>query len=261
MAVLIVCGSKSDVEVMRLAANALKEKGISSTVHICSAHRTPELLDRVMEDMKDEEKDPYEAIIAGAGLAAALPGVIASKTTLPVIGVPLNGAFEGLDSLLSIIQMPPGIPVLATGVGNAKEAAEAAAKIIRNKPRKANIVANGHAQPAGKASATLKQFGIPCGNSNRIQKDAINIVFIDINGKAPAAGDALTIFCPVAEKETATDALKLLKLTKNGVWVGLNMGENAAVAAAEIMAMNNELKEHRWNMKIKVEDADKEAGR
>ena len=78
----------------------------------------------------DEEKDPYTAIIAGAGLAAALPGVIASKTMLPIIGVPIANAFEGLDALLSIIQMPPGIPVATVALDGARNAGILAAQII-----------------------------------------------------------------------------------------------------------------------------------
>lgn len=288
MSILIICGSKSDVEVMGKAADLLKEKGVSCKLRICSAHRTPELLDKILEEMEDSEKDRCQAIIAGAGLAAALPGVIASKTTLPVIGVPLSGAFEGLDALLSIMQMPPGIPVLTTGVNNAKEAAVMAAKIIENKARKVNLVGAAGKAPE-KAAAALKELGIDCSSSGKTEKDAINIAFTDIDNfdypsnlsklskrtlnkndqkdsyskfsiskNAVVANDALTIYCPTAEKETAADSLKLLQLTKKGVWVGLNRGENAAVAAAEILQKNNELKEYRWNMKIKVEEADRE---
>src|SRR3989338_619098 len=141
MAVLIIAASKSDVDVMKKVAATIEKSGIKCVIRVCSAHRTPELLDRIMGDVEhaEIEKERYDAIIAGAGLAAALPGVVAAKTTLPVIGVPLTGAFEGLDALLSIIQMPPGIPVLTTVVNNSEEAAAAAVKIIGSKARKANI--------------------------------------------------------------------------------------------------------------------------
>lgn len=257
MTILIIAASKSDVEVMKKAAAMLEKNKVKHEMRVCSAHRTPDMLDKIIEE------GSYDLIIAAAGLAAALPGVVAAKTTVPVIGVPLMGAFEGLDALLSIMQMPPGIPVLTTGVNNAEEAAAAAMKIISNKARKVNIttVKNKSQKAVDKAADTLKQFGIPYSCSDKIEKDTINICFVDINeGKIPAA-DALTIYCPTAEKETAADAIKLLQLTGKGVWVGLNRGENAAVAAAEIMGLNDKLKEYRWDMRRKVEDADKEASK
>lgn len=255
MTVLIIAASKSDVEVMKKAAAMLEKNKVKHEMRVCSAHRTPELLDKILEEKT------YDVIIAGAGLAAALPGVVAAKTTVPVIGVPLTGAFEGLDALLSIIQMPSGIPVLTTGVNNPEEAAAAAMKIMGNKAKKVNVAAakNKSQKAVDKAVEMLKQFGIPYGCSDEIEKDAINICFVDIKeGKIPAA-DTLTIYCPIAEKETAADAIKLLQLTRKGVWVGLNRGENAAIAAAEIMGLNDKLKEYRWDMRRKVEDADREA--
>lgn len=262
MAVLIIAASKSDVEAMRRASAVLEKSGIKYVLRVCSAHRTPEMLDSILEDAEHVETDAerYDAVIAGAGLAAALPGVVAAKTTLPVIGVPLTGAFEGLDALLSIIQMPPGIPVITTGVDNSEEAAAAAVKVVKNTAKKVNITAvnNKNTKAADKAAETLKTFGVPYGCSDKIAKDAINICFVDINENGVSADKNLTIYCPTAEKETAADAAKLLQLTKKGIWVGLNRGENAAVAAAEIIGLSDKLKEYRWDMRRKVEDADKE---
>lgn len=257
MTTLIIAASKSDVEIMKKAAATLEKSEIKYELRVCSAHRTPDMLDKIINEKE------YDVIIAAAGLAAALPGVVAAKTTTPVIGVPLAGAFEGLDALLSIIQMPPGIPVITTGTNNPEEAAAVAAKIIGNKAKKANLVAtkNKNKKAVDKAVEMLKQFGIPYSSSDKIEKDAINLCFVDINeGKIPApVADALAIYCPTAEKEAAADAIKLLQLTKKGVWVGLNRGENAAVAAAEIMRLNGKLKEYRWDMQRKVEEADREA--
>ena len=262
MTVLIIVASKSDVDIMKKAAAVLEKNGIKHAMRVCSAHRTPEMLNSIIEDAEHVEigRERYAVIIAGAGLAAALPGVVAAKTTVPVIGVPLTGAFEGLDALLSIIQMPPGIPVLTVGVNNAEEAAAAAVKIVRNNAQKVNITSlkNRNAKAIDKATDALKEFGISYSSTNKLKKDAINICFIDVNEKQVAAINELTIYCPTAEKETAADAEKLMRLTKKGVWVGLNRGENAAVAAAEIMRMNNQLKEYRWSMKLKVEEADSE---
>jgi phosphoribosylaminoimidazole carboxylase PurE protein len=128
--VLIIMGSKSDLPVMRLAKETLDSLGISSAVRIASAHRTPEMVENIV---KESEKAGVGVIIAGAGYAAHLAGVIASHTTLPVIGVPLASSdLKGMDSLLATVQMPPGIPVATVGIGEAgaKNAAYLAAGIL-----------------------------------------------------------------------------------------------------------------------------------
>ncbi|MEG2017630.1 MAG: 5-(carboxyamino)imidazole ribonucleotide mutase [Clostridium sp.] len=115
MKVAIIFGSKSDVEVMRGAAKCLREFEVPYEAFVLSAHRVPEKLQEVLLKLEEEG---CEAIIAGAGLAAHLPGVIASKTTIPVIGVPINAAINGLDALYSIVQMPKSIPVATVGINN-----------------------------------------------------------------------------------------------------------------------------------------------
>lgn len=115
MKVGIIFGSKSDTEVMRGAANCLREFDVPFEAHILSAHRVPEKLQEVLTKL---EIEGCEVIIAGAGLAAHLPGVIASKTNIPVIGVPINAALNGLDALFSIVQMPKAIPVATVGINN-----------------------------------------------------------------------------------------------------------------------------------------------
>lgn len=127
MKVAIFFGSKSDTEIMRGAAKALKEFGIEYKAFILSAHRVPE---KLTETLKQVEKDGCEVIIAGAGLAAHLPGVIASQTLLPVIGVPIKGAIEGLDALYSIVQMPKSIPVATVGINNSYNAGMLAVQIL-----------------------------------------------------------------------------------------------------------------------------------
>lgn len=133
MKVAIFFGSKSDTNTMKKAADILNEFGVEYKAFIISAHRAGALLKETVEQV---EKDGFEVIIAGAGLAAALPGVIAGETTLPVIGVPLECISEksnglgGMDSLLSIVQMPPQIPVATVGIGNAKNAAYLAVQIL-----------------------------------------------------------------------------------------------------------------------------------
>ena len=127
MQVGIIFGSKSDKEVMKNAALVLQEFNVEYEVHILSAHRVPERLVQVIKEMEDRR---VECIIAGAGLAAHLPGVIASHTTLPVIGVPIKAAMEGIDSLLSIVQMPKAIPVATVGINNSYNAGMLAIQIL-----------------------------------------------------------------------------------------------------------------------------------
>ncbi len=124
----IVMGSESDANSMKPALQALDQLGIEYEVSIISAHRTPE---KAREYGKSARKRGIEVIIAGAGMAAHLPGVLASWTTIPVIGVPLPGSdLKGVDALLSIVQMPGGVPVACVGIGGAKNAAYFAAEIL-----------------------------------------------------------------------------------------------------------------------------------
>jgi len=126
--VAIIMGSISDREIMEKAADILKEMNISCEMKVLSAHRTPDLL---FEYISYLDKNDFKVIIAGAGGAAHLAGVIASRTLLPVIGVPIETkALGGLDSLLSTVQMPGGIPVATVGIGNAKNAGLMAAHIL-----------------------------------------------------------------------------------------------------------------------------------
>ncbi len=126
--VAIIMGSESDREVMEAAARELDERKISYELHVMSAHRDP---DKVAQFAKQAQARGFKVVIAGAGKAAALPGVIASHTNLPVIGVPIKTSdLGGLDSLLSIVQMPPGVPVACVAINGARNAAILAAKIL-----------------------------------------------------------------------------------------------------------------------------------
>jgi len=121
-------GSTSDLETMRAAATTLQELGIPFELRVVSAHRTPDLMFRYASEAKSRG---IEVIIAGAGGAAHLPGMVATKTNLPVIGVPVQSkALNGLDSLLSIAQMPAGVPVATMAIGGAANAALFAARIL-----------------------------------------------------------------------------------------------------------------------------------
>ncbi|MCI4331645.1 MAG: 5-(carboxyamino)imidazole ribonucleotide mutase [Thermoplasmata archaeon] len=123
MKVTVLVGSRSDLDAAEKVRARLEELGIPCDVHVASAHRTPEKVDRLAAD---PETDVF---VAMAGLSAALPGAVAARTTRPVIGVPLNKGL-GLDSLLSVVQMPPGIPVAAVGLDASENAALLAASIL-----------------------------------------------------------------------------------------------------------------------------------
>ena len=124
MKVLIICGSESDLEIARKAEDILKKNRIAFDIRVSSAHRDPEGTRRIV---KSTDAD---VIIAVAGLAAALPGFVASLTNKPVIGVPVGVKLDGLDALLSMMQMPSGVPVATVGIDNGKNAAELAIRIL-----------------------------------------------------------------------------------------------------------------------------------
>lgn len=125
--VAIIMGSTSDLPVMEKAAKFFDEMEIPFEINALSAHRTPQ---EVETFAKNARENGIKVIIAAAGMAAHLPGVIASMTTLPVIGVPINASLDGLDALLAIVQMPPGIPVATVGINGSLNAAILALQII-----------------------------------------------------------------------------------------------------------------------------------
>jgi len=126
--VLVMTGSKSDLPKMQECEEMLKQLGIACETVVASAHRTPE---KVKAAVAESEESGAEVIVAGAGMSAALPGVVAALTNLPVIGVPLDSGMPGgIDALFSVVQMPPGIPVAAVAIGGAKNAAILAARIL-----------------------------------------------------------------------------------------------------------------------------------
>lgn len=125
--VSIIMGSTSDLPVMKKAADFLDEMEIPFEIHALSAHRTPAEVEKFAKGAKERG---IQVIIAAAGMAAHLPGVIASMTTLPVIGVPIKASLDGLDALFAIVQMPPGIPVATVGIDGALNAGILAAQIM-----------------------------------------------------------------------------------------------------------------------------------
>lgn len=127
--ICIILGSESDRKIAEKAEQLLKEFEVPFETHVASAHRTPDLVDSIVKSSK------ADIFIAIAGLSAALPGVVASKTTKPVIGVPVNAKLDGLDALLSIMQMPPGVPVATVGIDNGTNAALLAVEVLALKDK------------------------------------------------------------------------------------------------------------------------------
>src|SRR3989344_4581869 len=251
---LIMFGSKSDEKVYNEIASNLKKLKVSFDLRVSSAHKTP-------EDVDETLRNDYSAVIAGAGLAAHLPGVVAARVMRPVIGVPCEGNYRGLDALLSIAQMPPGIPVLAVGVNQGKAAAHNCAKMM-NKLQGVTIIGDKDNASVRKAADILKHFNVPYIFSENPDKNSVNIEFTYFDEPVEEK-DELVIYCPLAEKEedTAEAALNFLKHTSHGLWVGLNNGTNAAVASVEILNMDNEYEEslvtYRREMGKKVLEANK----
>ncbi|MBR9699869.1 AIR carboxylase family protein [Candidatus Woesearchaeota archaeon] len=248
--VLIIFGSKSDQHIYKEISKELKEKKIDHDVRISSAHRTPDEVHEILQN-------PYDLIIAGAGLAAHLPGVVASKVLCPVIGVPVKSNYEGLDAVLSIMQMPPGIPVLGVGVDKAGVAAVMALHILKG-AEKINLIGDKDAKAAQKCTSLLDEFSLPYEWSDQLT-NSLNIKFASLNEDAIDTNE-LVIYVPLMDKDddSAEAALNVLKHSKNGLWVGLNRGENAAIAAAEIMKKYDQLQAYRETHAEKVRESDKE---
>ena len=259
MKTLIVFGSKSDEHVIDEIISGLNFHHAAYEARICSAHRTPEDLDLLL-------KKDFSVVIAGAGLAAHLPGVCAAKTIVPVIGVPVGGNYGGMDALLSIMQMPPGIPVLGVGVNKGDVAAQMAVA-MQKQHESVNLFFGKKNKAVESCIHILRDFGIRFETNPSFAANQLNIRFVPLDEQAKETGD-LIIYVPELSKEydNAEASLNLLENSKNGLWVGLNRGENAALAAAEIMgihdsALRDKMRAYRKVHAEKVREDDKEIKR
>ena len=245
--ILVLFGSKSDEYTYRDILDILKKEKMSYELKIASAHKTP-------DDVNDILRQDYKIVISGAGLSAALPGVVASKTIRPVIGVPCKGSYQGLDALLSIMQMPPGIPVLSTGIGKADIAAYSAIKILK-KQEKVVLVGDKNNNAFRKAEEILRQFGVNHAHSTQVADNAINIAFVYFDEPIEKKGQ-LVIYCPLLMEndDKAEASLNLLKHSGHGLWVGLNNGTNAALAAIEILNTDNSYEQKLTDYRKEIGD-------
>ena len=252
--ILVLFGSKSDSKSYEPITKILKDNKIDFELKIYSAHKTPDEVEQVI-------KRDYSIIISGAGLSAALPGVIASKTLKPVIGVPCHGSYEGLDALLSIAQMPPGIPVLAVGVNQGKIAGFNSIKMLKNYDV-VTIIGDQRNKAVSQAVDIFTKFEITHKFSSSPNEDTINIEFVYFDEPIEKKNE-LVIYCPLLleKDDKAEAALNLLKHSNHGLWVGLNNGVNAALAAVEITNINNayeqKLVDYRADMAEKIKSYNK----
>jgi len=217
--VLVLFGSASDRGVYEPLRSALNDREVSHDFRVCSAHKSPRYLDSLLQDAGER----YALVIAGAGLAAHLPGVVASRLIQPVVGVPVNAALGGADALLSVLQMPPGVPVLAVGVDQAAEAAAAAGLLQREG---ISLLDGFPEQRVSSAKALCERFGIellPPGKGITIAPAPLG---------SRQQGDILV---PLAERSDARDIGKLMEMTRSGLWVGINRLDNAVLAAVELL--------------------------
>ena len=248
--ILVIFGSDSDKEVYDEICKGLGETDYK--VSIISAHKTPDELEKM-------EFDKYDIIIAGAGLAAHLPGVIASKTIKPVIGVPCRQNYEGLDALLSIVQMPPGVPVLGVGVNQAKNAASNAIKMLKVY-KGVNVI--GQANIASKAISFFRDLKVECKKSETFERGFINLCLVPLDEDVQPR-EELVVYCPVLMEgdDKAEAAINILRHSHDGLWVGANNVENGAIACVEVLNIDGKfttsLLEYRKKKAEKVKSADK----
>ena len=225
--VFVVFGSESDSHVYGPLLKALKQNKIKHKFEVCSAHREPERLDKLIK------KRAYSLVIAGAGLSAALPGVIASKIKKTVIGIPISANYEGLDALLSIVQMPCGVPVLSVGVGNIEEAVRNAGLIINKSYTSVNIISDENLDKSrlSKAIEILNENNVEHKISNECDSDCVNIS----TSKTKQTHDCFVINVPKMQRSSAKNSLELMRRMRSGLWVGLNRIDNAALAAVQMI--------------------------
>ena len=244
MKVFVVFGSKSDDNIQGPLAAAL-QKDFEVTSEVISAHRD---LEKLQERMGEWQGDAY---VAGAGLAAALPGVVAAMTALPVFGVPVPSQFGGLDSLGSIAQMPPGVPVLTAGPASTAPIVKFLQqyKTAKTDYARMNIVLRTSTPETlaeiEKAKAAAAEKGIALAVSDKMAEGALNVVFVQ--EAADIRADDFCLHVPFVEKAAAQKPETYLTLldwaNKGGIWLGANNIRNAVHAAARLKGASKLAKE------------------
>ncbi|HIH16376.1 MAG TPA: AIR carboxylase family protein [Candidatus Diapherotrites archaeon] len=271
MSVFVVFGSASDSSVYETVADECKAQGLKAEVRVLSAHRTPKQLEKALR------KTRAKVFIAGAGVSAALPGVVKSHQPVrPVIGIPVHASYFGLDALLSVHQMPPGMPVLGVGVNQGKEAVREAKKILSGKKSGVVFIKSSNnvelINRLGEAQELLKRFEVPFEeisldrvdwqalDESKVYIDLIDLMELD----AIEDSNALVIHVPIAKPNLPEQAILILDKARTGLWVAICGGANAALAAIEVLNVSNgnkyakKLLAYRKELEKKVLKADKE---
>ena len=233
--VFVVFGSATDAGCYSRIVSKLEGFRIKSKLAVLSAHKTPNELRSALK------KTSARIFIAGAGVAAALPGVVAAESIKPVIGVPCYGAYNGLDAFLSIHQMPPGIPVIGVGVEATGDCAELAMaylsgldKIVLLEPS-----TDSAKKMLVKSENQLNEMGVKFEKSHTIKADrAVYIRFVDALMEMVFSDEAVVLNVPVKEASNEDDAIVVFKMARKGFWLGLNRAENAAIAAVQLINLN-----------------------
>ena len=254
--VFVVFGSASDKKVYEPLLKKFDYQKISYEFKILSAHKTAKELDKALAKTK------AKIFVCGAGLSAALPGVVAANQTKPVIGIPCKGAYNGLDAFLSVAQMPPDIPVICVGVENVKSAAKSCEFYLSN--LKEIVLIEKKKGEEKKQFEKCKEFmesnRIPFKVGLRSEFDSSNIFieFVEI-GKKIDEVDCTVITVPVKSNSTEKDALKSFSQLQNAYSVGLGNYKNAAISALELINLQGNfdslLKQLRKKAAKKVLDA------
>ena len=247
MKILVLFPGKTDEKTYMPIVSEIESRGIEYSLRLGSAHKSPGLVREILEGS-------FDLVVSGAGLSAALPGVIASEKLVPVLGVPCPGAYGGLDSFLSIVQMPPGVPVLCVKAESAAKESAKILKVMGQNPETVSLVGEGRA--AEKASKALTEMGVGFEKKDACS-EGINIVFKNL-GEPAEDSEKLIIYCPQAESSGPEDAAKSMETSSSGLWVGLNRGENAAIAAVQIMRNSEALAASRKKFEEKCRREDDE---
>ncbi|MAG17867.1 MAG: hypothetical protein CL944_00125 [Candidatus Diapherotrites archaeon] len=236
--VFVLFGSKSDESVYGPLLEKFTKAGISHEFKILSAHKTP-------KEVKSALNDTNAGIfVAGAGLSAALPGVLAAESIKPVIGIPCDGAFNGLDAFLSVSQMPPDVPVLAVGVGKTSKVVRICSSYLHGLNeivlvQKKNDVEKKYFE---KCKSFMEENNIPFTIGNSSTKPSHSKVFIEFTtlGKKIVKNRNPIIRVLVKDNSTKKDSLKFFDSLQSSFSVGLNSYKNAAISALELINLNNQ---------------------
>ncbi|MBI5553342.1 MAG: AIR carboxylase family protein [Candidatus Diapherotrites archaeon] len=260
---LVVFGSESDQDIYSPLLSELHKKGISFSFRILSAHKTPQELHQAIQTEK------FDLVICGAGLAAALPGAMAAQTLKPVIGIPCRGALDGLDALLSIQQMPPGVPVIAVGVEQIQWAARLAREFLNARLTEINLLRPQTIQEQmlfSKSKEFLNELGISFQEANQPAPNAVNVLFKELHHlQEIPESESVLLVVPAIHQCHAPDAMHLLEATRKHYWVGINNYRNAVLAAVQLINGNGSftpaLQKYRQKSGEKVLEADRKTSR